>query len=301
MKRETLSAYSYLLPFLTVFGIFLAFPVVYSIWISLHKVTLTTNLYHVFSDMKFAGLANYKEIWNNVEFWWSLIVTILYMILTIPTGIFLSMILAVLLNQKIKWASFFQSAYFLPNILDMLVIGLIWKFMYSPDGLFDTFFMKIGIDFFHETGFLGNPWTALPAIAMAMVLKGAGFGMVLFLTALKNISPNIFEAADLDGLTWWQKFRYIQAPLLKPIVLFLAITGTMACLNAFTEFYIMTEGRPISTFLGETVGVTKITGYYLFEKFTQIKYGYAAAMSYFLFVFALIISYINYRWLREKG
>lgn len=282
-----------------IFTIFLAWPVIYSVYISLHEVTLTTDLYNVFSDLKYVGFSNYIDIFRNVEFWWSLVVTVLYMLLTIPAGIFLSLTLAVLLNNRLRGTSFFQSAFFLPNILDMLVIGLIWKFLYSPNGILDHFLMTVGVDFFHETGFLGNPWTALPAIAFAMVLKGAGFGMILFLTALKNISPNIFEAADLDGLNWWQKFRYIQAPLLKPVTLFLIITGTMACLNAFTEFYIMTEGKPVSTFLGETVGVTKITGYYLFQKFTEIRYGYAASMSYFLLIFALLVSYANYRWLRE--
>jgi ABC-type sugar transport system permease subunit len=200
----------------------------------------------------------------------------------------------------LKGARFFRSAFFLPNVLDMLVIGLIWKLIYSPEGLLDYLFGKIGITYFHESGFLGDAKFALVAVAVAMTLKGAGFGMILFLTALQNISENIFEAADIDGLSWWQKFRYIQVPLVKPIILFLVITGIMMSLNAFTEFYIMTEGNPVSTIIGHTVGVTKITGYYLFTKFTELKYGYSSAMSYFLLVFALIISYINFKMLKSN-
>ena len=124
--------------------------------------------------------------------------------------------------------------------------------------------------------------------------------MVLFLTSLQNISENIFEAADIDGLSWWQKFYYIQAPLVRPVILFLTVAGVMQSLNAFTEFYVMTEGNPVTTVMGQTVGVTRITGYYLFQKFSEMQYGYSAALSYFLLAFALIVSFANYKILREK-
>ena len=288
------------LPFLTVFIVFLGYPIAYSLYISLHKVTLSTNLFNVFSDMTFVGFDNYSNLLSNFEFWWSLVVTVLYMFISIPFGIFLSLFLAVILNNKLKGVYFFRSAFFLPNVLDMLVIGLIWKFIYSPDGLLDHFLGKIGITFFHETGFLGNPKTALLAVAIAMIIKGAGFGMILFLTALNNISQNIYEAADIDGLNWLDKFRYITVPLVKPVILFLTIAGTMASLNAFTEFYIMTEGNPVTTVMDQSVGVTKITGYYLFSKFSEMRYGYSAAISYFLLVFALLVSWFNFKFLKSE-
>lgn len=298
--KDLLKSYLFILPFMIIFGVFMAYPIIYSFFISLHKVTLSTNLFDVFSDMSFVGFENYKKLIGDFEFWWSLIVTLLYMAISIPLGIFLSLLLAVVLNNKLKAVTFFRSAFFLPNVLDMLVIGLIWKLLYSPAGLLDSFLNKIGITLFSESGFLGDPKFALTAVAFAMVIKGVGFGMILFLTALQNISPNIFEAADIDGFTWWQKFRYIQAPLVKPIILFLTISGIMASLNAFTEFYIMTEGNPVTTIAGNTVGVTKISGYYLFSKFTEMKYGYSAAMSYLLLVFALFISYFNYKVLKGE-
>lgn len=291
----------WLSPFLLVFAVFLAYPMVYSFLISLRKVTWQTDLNAVFSDMRWVGFANYRELLTRADFWWSLIATFLYMLLTIPTGIFLSLVLATLLTENLPGSRFFRSAIFLPNILDMLVIGLVWKLIYSPDGLLDEVLMKAGIEYFHTKGFLGNPLTALAAVALAMVLKGCGFGMVLFMTAMKNISPNIFEAADLDGMTWWQKFRYIRVPLVKPVILFLTITGILGCLNAFTEFFIMTEGNPVMLFAGETVGATRVSGYLLFTRFTEMNYGSAAALSYFLLIFALIVSYINWRFLRDKS
>lgn len=296
---KNLASYFFLFPFMLVFLVFLGYPMVYSFSISLHKVTWQSDLYRVFSDLAWAGWDNYRELLVRADFWWSLIVTFFYMLLTIPTGIFVSLLLATILSENLPGAKFFRSALFLPYILDMLVIGLVWKLIYSPDGLLDSLFMKIGVDFFHAKGFLGDAHTALAAVAFAMVLKGCGFGMVLFLTAMKNISPNIFEAADIDGLTWWQKFRYIRVPLVKPVILFLVVTGIIGSLNAFTEFFIMTEGNPVTVFAGQTVGATRVSGFLLFNRFTEMKYGSAAALSYFLLVFALIVSYLNWRFLKE--
>jgi len=298
-RREVAFAALYLSPFLIVFSAFLAYPIVYSFYISLHRVTLRTNLFDVFGNMSFVGLQNYALLWRDFELWWSLVVTLLYMLVSIPTGIFVSLVLALVLNNTLRGASVFRAAFFLPNVLDMLVIGMIWRLIYSPDGLLDFLLGKLGVTFFHETGLLGNPKTALAAVALAMVIKGAGFGMVLFLTALQNISPNIFEAADIDGLSAAQKFRYITVPLLKPVILFMVVTGIMASLNAFTEFYIMTDGNPVSTVMGHSVGVTKITGYYLFSKFSEMRYGYSAAMSYILLAFALALSWLNFKFLQS--
>lgn len=300
-RREMIHAALYLAPFLTIFGVFLGYPIVYSLYISLHKVTLSTNLFDVFGDMAFVGMANYQKILVDFEFWWSLLVAVLYMVVSIPLSIGLSLILAVVLNNKLRGVTFFRSAIFLPNVLDMLVIGMIWKLLYSPDGILDFLLGKIGVTLFHQTGFLGGPRTALVSVAVAMVIKGAGFGMVLFLTALQNIPESIFEAADIDGLTYYQKLRYITVPLVKPVIVFLTIVGMMGALNAFTEFYIMTEGNPVSTLAGHTVGVTKITGYYLFIKFSEMHYGYTAAMSYFLLAFALLLSWFQVKFLRTEG
>jgi len=249
-RRDMIHAALYLAPFLIVFSLFLGYPLLYSFYISLHQVTLQTNLFNVFGDMKFVGLANYIRLSSDFEFWWSLAATGLYMVVSIPLGILVSLVLAVVLNNKLRGVYAFRSAFFLPHVLDMLVIGMIWRLIYSPDGLLDYLLQQVGITWFHEAGFLGNPKTALAAVAFAMVIKGAGFGMVLFLTALQNISQNIYEAADVDGLSAFQKFRYITIPLVKPIILFMVVTGTMASLNAFTEFYIMTEGHPVSTVFG---------------------------------------------------
>lgn len=301
-KNEILQAWLYLAPFLLVFSVFLAIPFFYSIYLSVHKVPMPIrDAANVFSTMEFVGLGNFKLVLSDINFWWSMLVAIMYMSITIPVGIFFSLALAVILNNKLKGVYFFRSAFFLPFVLDMLVIGIIWKLLYSNDGIFSTVLSKIGITYFQDTGFLGNPKTALISIAFTVIIKGLGFGMVLFLTALSNISPNIYEAADIDGLSWTQKFRHITLPLVKPTTLFLVVAGIIGALNAFTEFFALTSGGPATMLGGEPISATKITGYYIFQKFQQQRYGYSAAMSYFLLAFALIVSWVNYKFLRAKS
>ncbi|RME87012.1 MAG: sugar ABC transporter permease [Planctomycetota bacterium] len=301
--KENLVAYGLLSPFLLLFTVFLAFPIFYSLWLSLHKATLFTSWYHPFSDMKYVGLAHYKEILTSSEFWWSLFLTLCYGFLTIPTGIFVSLLLALLLHNKLPGKNFLRSAYFLPNVLDLFVLGTIWVMIFSPKyGLLDQLFRYLGIVPFIEDGLLGNPWTVLPAIAFVMVLKGAGFGMILFLTAIQNISPSLYEAAEIDGATWWQKTWHITIPLVKPITIFLVITGTIACLTAFTEVYAMTSntGGPTVQVFGRTLKSANLIGYYLYRNFADAFYGRAAALSFILLGIALVISALNMMVLQER-
>ena len=300
--RNNVAAYLFLFPFLAVFFTFLAYPVIYSLILSLHKVSWSTNLYNVFSDMKFVGLDNYIALLQDSHFWWSLVVTAYYAILTIPFTIFLGLILAILLNNKLPGVSLFRSAYFLPSVLDMLVVGVIWTLLYSPHfGILPNILNSVGYGNFMDNGILASPRTALPGVALAMVLRGAGFGMILFLSAIQNIPVSVYEAADIDGANAWQKLIYITIPLVKPIILFLVIMGTIASLNAFTEIYAMTQGGPyVVEFMGKIQGATRLSGYYLFEKWEAMKFGYAAAVSYVLLLITLVISLINARLMGKR-
>jgi multiple sugar transport system permease protein len=252
--REALTAYLLLAPFLVLFVVFLGYPVIYSGWMSMGKVTLTTDWYRVFQDMSYCGLDNYRKLFTaDPEFWWSLLLTLAYAALTIPLGIALSLGLALLLSNKVRAVGFFRSAFFLPNVLDPLVVGVLWVFICAPQyGLLEVMLRWLAAATgahveatgpIFQGGLLGNPWTVLPVIALAMVLKGAGFGMILFLTAIQNIPGDLYEAADLDGATAWDKLIHITLPFVKPIILFMLITGVSGSLNAFTEIYAMTGGE----------------------------------------------------------
>ncbi|MFC1743065.1 carbohydrate ABC transporter permease [Candidatus Riflebacteria bacterium] len=180
------------------------------------------------------------------------------------------------------------------KFLDMLVVGIIWVMIYAPKyGILAKIFNSFGLDLLQESGLLGNPYTAMPAIIFALTLKGAGFGMILFLAAMQNVPGEIYEAAELDGANAWEQFLYITLPLVRPVIFFLVITGTIGALNAFTEIYAMTQGGPNIVVGGYSLGATQLTGYYLFKTFDNGDYGYAAAISYVLLGITLSISYMN--------
>lgn len=308
--KDNFVAYLMLLPFLCVFVVFLLIPVLYSFWLSFYKVGAYSDLFNVFSSMQWVGWENYIDLLlHDGEFRWSMLLTILYAGMTIPGTICVSLVLALILNSGIFGKTFFRSAFFLPNVLDMLVVGFIWQLIYSPKFGVLTYFLDtyLGITAFNENGFLGEPMIALPAIAFAMILKGSGFGMILFLASLGSINPALYEAAAIDGANRLETFVNITLPLLKPTILFLIVTGLMAALNGFTEIYAMTDARGgpnfvsgSGFFLSQTLGATKIAGFYLWERFSFGQFGYAAAMSYLMLIFALVISYANARWLTPE-
>ncbi len=299
-SKETAASAAFLAPFMLLFVVFLIFPIFYSFYLSFFGSPTDYSL----TNLEFVGLQNYKKIFTDFQFWWSLMVTAFYGVIAIPSGIAASLALAMLLHNKLFGKSFFRSAFFLPNVLDMLVVGVIWTLIYAPKfgalAQITTFFFSED-NFFNTTGLLGHPLTALPAVVLAMVLKGAGFGMVLFLAALQNIPETVYEAADIDGANEWQKFWKITVPLLQPIIVFMCITGVIGALNAFTEIYAMTSGGPQQVVMGETVGSTSVAGYYLYKQFESGNYGYAAAISYMLLIITLGITWLQQRIAERKA
>lgn len=289
-NKDTSVALGFLSPFLLLFVIFLIFPIFYSFYLSFFGTTTDYSL----ANLNFVGFENYKKIMVDYQFWWSIGVTFFYGLISIPLGITVSLALAMLLDNKLFGKSFFRGAFFLPNVLDMLVVGVIWTLIYAPKfgavARITSWALGSGEHFFNNPGLLGSPYTALLAVIIAMTLKGAGFGMILFLAALQNIPIDVYEAADIDGASSWEQFTLITLPLLRPIMFFMIITGVIGALNAFTEIYAMTAGGPQTVIGGETVGSTSVAGYYLFKQFNAGNYGYAAAISYMLLIITLTIT-----------
>jgi len=294
MKRH-LGDYAFIVPFLSIFLIFLAFPVFYAVYLSLHRVE---DLYNVFGGLRFVGFGNYIMLFKDIRFWWSLLITFYYAVLSIPAGIFFSLILASLLNNRLKGVTIYRSAFFLPYILDVFVVGIVWTFLYSsPYGIVTRLLARIGL---HTPGLLSNPKTALPAVVLAMTLKNSGFGMILFLSTMQNISPSLYEAAMIDGASSYTRFRHITIPMLKPVILFMVIIGFIGALSAFAEFYATTGGGPSVVVAGRSLGATEVSGLYLYRNFEALKLGYAASISFILLLITLVFSYISSGIMRER-
>jgi multiple sugar transport system permease protein len=298
--RENLTSYWFIAPFIIIFAVFLAYPVFYSLYLALHRVPAES--FDIFGGLTFVGLSNFTRLFTDVKFWWSVLMTLYYAGLIIPSGIAVSLSLALLLNNRLKAVAFYRSAFFLPYVLDMLVVGIVWTLIYSPHvGILVRILESVGVSTFTEKGFLGMPGSAMPAVVLANVLKGAGFGMILYLSAIQNIPQSLYEAAEIDGASAWQRFRSITLPLVKPITFFMVIIGTITALNAFVEVYAMTSGGPNVDVGGKALGATWVTGYYVFDTFyNQFRLGYAAAMSYVLLALTLAITFVNRRFLRAE-
>ena len=299
--NQTLRAAPFILPFMLVFVVFIGWPVFYSLWLSLHRVTIYSDFYNPFGSMEWVGIGNYGKVLADPVFWWSVVLTFGYALLTIAGGMVLSLALALQLRKSSPTFGILRTGFFLPNVFDVFVVGVIWLMLYNPNGGLVTAVLK-SITGAESVEILSNPWLCLPAIALVMVLKNAGFGMVLFIVSLNNMNQSVFEAADVDGASPWQKLRHITLPLLKPIILFLIITGLVGSLNAFSEIYALTDGNggPPVKVAGETLQAARISGFHLYMVFRDFAYGEAAAISFVLLFIALIISAINFKFLSEK-
>lgn len=300
VSKRDFSTLFFILPFLILFLVFLGYPLVYSFYLSLNRVT---SLENVFKGLKFVGFENFRRLLSDRVFGWSLLMTLYYGGLMVPLGIASSLLLAVLLNSKLRLYKVYRAAFFLPYVLDLFVVSIVWTFIYSPHfGVLNRILVAMGISYFRESGFLGNPYTAMPAVVLVNVLKGAGFGMVLYLAALQSIPQSIYESAEVDGASWWQKLTKITIPLLQPVTIFMVVVGVVSALNAFVEIYAMTSGGPSIDIGGKAYGATWVTGYYLFDTFyIRLDLGYAAAMSYVLLAIAVAISLLNIRLVRSRA
>ena len=296
--REALWGVFFVAPFLAVAAVFLLYPIIYSFYLSFRETTLYSDWFDQFGSMTFVGIGNYADLLRDPVFWYSVLAMGIYALLLIPAMVAAALLLALVLSPKLAGYRALRSAFFLPHVFDVFVVGLIWLLLYNPAaGPFAAMFRWVGIEWFSVKGFVDNPLTVLPSIAFAMMLKTMGFGMILFLTALNNIPESIFEAADIDGACRWQKTWRVTIPLLRPMILFLIVTQLVGVLTAFTEFYAMTKmtGGPACQFFGTTVQAARTAPFHLYRLFDDSYYGHAAAMSFMLLVLALVITAVNFR------
>ncbi len=296
-RTRTLVYLLFILPFAAVFFVFFGFPFFYALYLSFTRVS---RLFDVLSGLQFVGFQNYRVLFHDPGFLWGILASVYYAALSIPLGIAVSLGLALLLHRQGRAIEVYRTLIFLPFVLDAFVVGIVWTLIYAPKyGALALLLQVLGIGN-PEFGVLSNPKTAMLGVVIAMTLKNAGFGMILFIAALDNISKEVLEAADLDGATGWRRVWHILLPLLKPVVLFLVVVGLIGALSAFAEFYAMTGGGPTISFLGKPVGATRVAGLYLFDHFQNLRLGLAAATSFTLLVLTLGVSWVSFRLLQRR-
>ncbi len=284
--KEAIAGYLFLLPNLTGFLIFTSLPVVASLLLSFVKWDLLL-------PPAFVGLKNFIDLFHD-RFFWKFCWNTIYMMMGIPLGMMGSLIVAVAMNQKIKGIVFFRTTFFLPTICSGVAIFILWRLIYNPDfGFFNLAIRKFG-DLIHVPlegpNWLTDEKWAKPALIIMGLWQGiGGHNMILYLASLQGIPRDLYEAADIDGANGWQKFWAVTWPMISPTTFFIAIMSIIGGFQAgFDAAFIMTGGGPS--------GSTTTIMYYIYNNaFQWFNMGYAAAISWFLFVVIFIMTLFYWR------
>jgi len=249
--------------------------------------------YDVVHAPQFVGLANYRNIlFDDPLFWKAILNTVLYVIGVVPIGVCFSLILAVAIDQKIKFKNFFKSIFFLPTVTAIVAVSVIWKWLYAGEkyGLFNYWIMKLGGQ---PVDWLASPTWTLLSIMIMSIWAGVGYNMILFLAGLQTIPHVMYEAAEIDGAGFWKKFFHITLPLLKPTIVFVSMMSFIFSFQVFEQVYIMTGGQGgIGGVLNS--GLTIVA--YLYDKgFQKFQMGYASALAYIIFLCIFALTLVNKR------
>jgi multiple sugar transport system permease protein len=242
---------------------------------------------------KFTGLDNFHRLFTDPLFWKSLRNTFYFTVVVVPVQSALALLLALLVNGQGRGKNFFRTVYFVPVVTSIVVVSILWRFMYAPDGLVNNLLQTVSFNVIQGTDWLSNPSTAMPAIMFMSIWQAVGFHMVIWLSGLQTIPGEQYEAAAIDGASAWQKFRYVTWPGLRDTRTFILVTITIAAFSLFAQINVMTNGGPLdatSTVVFQAVR----TGY------SQQQTGYASAISLFFFALVLTVSLVQRYHTRDK-
>ncbi|WBQ07031.1 carbohydrate ABC transporter permease [Kribbella sp. CA-293567] len=287
--RQTAAAWILTLPFVVLFLAFTAGPVLGSLGMSftdLRQRDLRTPF-----AVNGVGLDNYLKALSDETFRKAALNTAYFVLVGVPLTLGLALAAALLLDRGVKrFQSLFKVGYYLPVITSIVAIAVIWRFVLSPDaGLLNTVLSWIGVD---GPNWLASETWAMPSLIMMAVWRNFGSAMIIFLAGLQGIPQTVEEAGQLDGAGSWQRFRYLILPLLRPTVLFTSVTTGIGYLQFFEEPFVMTQGGPLNS----TISVSM----YTYQQFGFGNYGLATSMSYLLFVVIAVVTFVQFRLLREK-
>lgn len=278
--KQTLQGYLFLLPNFIGFIAFMLIPIIMGAGISFTD-------YDGFNQLNFIGFDNYIDLFKDEYFRVSLGNNVLYTLITVPATIVVAILLAVALNTGIKGSGAFKTMFFFPTISSMVAVGIVWAILFNPTrGPINQFLMGIGVE--NPPKWLASTDTALWSVMMVAVWKQAGYYMVMILAGLQSIPKQLYEAADIDGASRVVKFFKITLPMLSPITFMVTILTIISSFQVFDLVNIMTQGGP-----GRATNVLVYRIYQ--EGFTYLRYGYASAMAYFLFLIIMSVTLVQFR------
>jgi len=280
------SGYLYALPYLLLFGVFIVAPLLYGLGLSLFQWEMLSRL-----KPRFIGAANYLEALHDPYFWKALGATFRFVVMEVPFTIGLALLIAVgLKSLRGKRQAFYRAAYFAPTILTISVAGLLWRWFYNSEfGLFNAYLGHLGI----KIPWLTDTGWAMLSIVLMTLWWTVGGPMVVLLAGLQNIPPHYHEAAALDGATGWQSFRHITLPLLRPVLLFVVVINIIGAFQVFGQTFMITRGGP-------ELSTRSLVQYIYDTAFNHYRMGYAAALSWLLFLVIAVFSLTQFRLMKER-
>ncbi|MEF2246981.1 MULTISPECIES: carbohydrate ABC transporter permease [unclassified Paenibacillus] len=279
-RRNRITGYTFLLPNIIGFALFVFLPVLASFFMSFTE-------WNGFGPLKFVGLSNYIKLFEDDNFKISFINSIIFTIISVPITLFLALIVSVWLNAGIKFIKLFRTAVFLPYVTATIAVAVVWQLILNPSmGPVNNILRNIGID--QPPGWFSASAWALVSVAIVYIWHSIGYYMVLYLAGLQGIPDHLYEAAELDGAGAVAKFFRITLPMLSPIIFFTVIMGVINSFKVFDFIFVLTQGGP-----GRSTQVLVYTIYNV--AFKQFSFGYASAMAYVLFMLILVFTYLQFK------
>jgi multiple sugar transport system permease protein len=284
MTTKKAIPYLFIAPYVIHFLVFISFPVLFSVF-------LIFNKWNIIAPMEFIGFQNFYRLIHDHLFFQSILNTVIFLVIHIPLQIIVALFFAVLLSKNLKFIGFFRAAYFLPVVVSGVVVAILWQQLYGYEsGLLNRMLTSIGLG---KIGWLTDPKAAMPSIAIMATWKNVGLYIVLFLAGLQTVPQYLYESAELEGATNWQKFRFITLPMINPTMFMVIIFSTIGGFSLFIEPYVMTGGGPLNSTLSAVLYIYK-------QGFFYYHMGYATTLGFFFAGIILLVIFIQKRYIEKE-
>ena len=287
-RQQAVAAWVLALPFLALFLVFTAGPVLASLGMSFTDIR-STDMRTPFA-VGFVGVENYAKLLADPLFQKVMLNTFLYLVLGVPLTMALALAAAVGLNRITFLRGLFRVGYYLPVVTSIVAVSVVWKFLLRDEGgLLNAVLALVGIN---GPAWLDSTTLALPSLVVMSSWRNLGSLMIIFLAGLQTIPTEVNEATEVDGASAWQRFRHVTLPMLRPTLLFGAVITSIGYLQFFEEAFVMTKGGPLDS--------TRSVTFFTYDQFGFGNYGLAAAASYLLFLAVVVFTFVQFRFLGER-
>lgn len=246
-------------------------------------LSFTRYEYDLTQAPQWVGAANLQRLWVDPVFWKTLGNSLLYLVVVVPILVIIPLLLAILINRKLRGVNWFRAAFYTPVVISMVVAGIAWRWLYSSNGLFNQFLKTINLE---AIPWLTSPRWALFSVMGVTIWKGLGYYMLIYLAGLQSIPRELYEAAAIDGVDGIGKHWSITLPLMRPYLLLVGVISAISAIKVFEEVFIMTQGGPLNS--------SKTLVYYLYEQaFNNLEISYACAIGLVMFLAIFLLSILN--------